>query len=53
MPAATPLEELGVGKEVRIARLGHATTDIARLYVKVWETQDRIAVDWLAEALGR
>ncbi len=50
--AATLLAELGVEEAVRMARLGHATTAMARHYAIVREELDRDAVQRLAEALA-
>lgn len=50
--SATILEDLGVAEDVRMARLGHATKDMARHYAKASADQDRLAVTKLAEALG-
>lgn len=45
----TILEELGIAENVRMARLGHVTTRMARRYTKASGRRDREA----AEALGR
>ena len=50
--AATLLAELGVEEAVRMARLGHATTAMARHYAIVREELDRDAAQRLAEALA-
>lgn len=48
----TLLAELGVPEDVRMARAGHSTTTMSRRYGKASETQDREAVERLAEAIG-
>lgn len=50
--SATLLRDLGVDKETRKARLGHATDDMAAHYAKASEAQDREAVRKLSEAIG-
>jgi integrase len=47
--ADTLMEEVGVPENVRMARLGHGTTTMARRYTKPSESRDREA----AAALGR
>ena len=49
---ATIMAEAGVPEDVRQARLGHATTRMARHYSQVRETRDRDAVERLEGALG-
>ena len=48
---ATLLADLGVPEDVRMARLGHSTKAMARHYAAASVTQDRQAVELLAEAL--
>jgi integrase len=50
--SATLLRGLGVAEDTRMARLGHSSTDMARHYGKASATQDRDAVERLAEAIG-
>jgi integrase len=50
--AAHLYHELGVGEDVRKARLGHSTDEMARHYAGASEAQDREAVRRLGEALG-
>jgi integrase len=50
--SATLLRAIGVSEEVRMARLGHHTHDMAQLYAKVSEEQDRVAARQLGKALG-
>lgn len=50
--SATLLRALGVPEDARMARLGHATTDMARHYAKASPEQDRAAADTLGAALG-
>lgn len=50
--SATLLRELGVDKDTRKARLGHATDAMADHYGKASETLDREAVEKLARAIG-
>jgi len=50
--SATLMREIGVSEEVRMSRLGHSTTDMARHYAKASATQDRLAAEQLAEAIG-
>lgn len=52
LTAATLLRDLGVAEDTRQARLGHATTDMARHYAKASETQDRLAAERLDAALA-
>jgi integrase len=49
---ATLMKDLGVAEDVRMARLGHETTAMARHYGQDSERQDREAVEALAEALA-
>lgn len=49
---ATLMGEIGVAEDVRMARLGHSTTDMARHYGKASEVQDREAADRLAKAIS-
>lgn len=49
---ATLMQELGIAEDVRMARLGHATRDMARHYAQPREGLDRSAADRLAEAIG-
>jgi len=49
---ATLMSEAGVPEDVRQARLGHATTRMARHYAQVREARDREAVERLEGALG-
>lgn len=46
------LKAAGVPEDVRMARLGHSTTRMARHYGGAAEAMDRDAVERLAEALG-
>jgi integrase len=48
----TLLKDLGIEEDVRMARAGHETKEMARHYGRASETQDRAAVMALAEALG-
>lgn len=48
----TLLEEIGVAENVRMARLGHVTTRMARRYTKASGTRDRAASDALGKALA-
>lgn len=50
--SATLLAELGVEEPVRMARLGHATTAMARHYAVARDELDRDASRRLAEAIG-
>lgn len=50
--SATLLAELGIDEHVRMARLGHATTAMARHYAVARDELDRDAATRLAEALG-
>lgn len=50
--AATLLQELGVDEAIRMARLGHATTAMARHYAVARDELDREASRRLAEAIG-
>lgn len=50
--SATLLRALGVDKDTRKARLGHATDAMADHYGKASETLDREAVEKLARAIG-
>lgn len=50
--SATILRDLGVAEDTRMSRLGHSTTDMARHYGQASRTQDRLAVEKLAEAIG-
>ena len=50
--AATLLQELGVEEPVRMARLGHTTTRMARHYAVARDELDRDASTRLAEAIG-
>ena len=49
--SATLMRDLGVPEDARMARLGHATTKMARHYGKASAAQDRAAADALGEAL--
>lgn len=48
---ATLMRQLGVPEDVRMARLGHSTTDMARHYGQAGVGFDRKATDALADAL--
>jgi integrase len=50
--SATLLKDLGVAEDVRMARLGHTTTTMARHYAKGGAGLDRAAADRLGEALA-
>jgi integrase len=50
--SATILRDRGVSEEIRMARLGHSTTEMSRHYGQASEAQDREAVERLAEAIG-
>lgn len=50
--AATLLQELGIEEPVRMARLGHTTTRMARHYAIARDELDREASRKLAEAIG-
>jgi integrase len=50
--AATLLQELGVEEPVRMARLGHTTTRMARHYAIARDELDRDAATKLGEAIG-
>lgn len=49
--SATLMREIGIDKEVRKARLGHSTDDMAEHYSRASVSQDRDAVERLAEAV--
>lgn len=49
---ATLMRELGVPEDVRMARLGHSTTRMARHYAQAGAGMDREAADVLGKALG-
>jgi integrase len=49
---ATILRDRGIPEDVRMARLGHTTTDMARRYGHATEAPDRAAAAALDEALG-
>lgn len=49
---ATLLREAGVPEEIRMARLGHATKDMARHYAQVRPGYDREAVEALRKAIA-
>lgn len=49
---ATIMSDRGVPEHVRMARLGHTTTGMARRYAHATETPDRAAAQALDEALG-
>jgi integrase len=49
---ATILRDRGVPESVRMSRLGHTSTSMARLYAHDTEGPDRLAADMLDEALG-
>jgi integrase len=49
---ATILRDRGVPEDVRMSRLGHATTGMARRYAHATESPDRAAAAELQEALG-
>lgn len=51
--SATLLRELGVAEDVRMARLGHSTTDMARHYGQARDGFDRAAVKALGRAIRR
>lgn len=51
--SATILTDIGVPEETRMARMGHSTKRMARHYGAASKTQDRSAVDRLAEAIDR
>jgi integrase len=50
--SATLMRGLGVAEDTRMSRMGHSTTTMARHYAAASETQDRLAVEKLAEAIG-
>lgn len=50
--SATILRDMGIPEDVRMARLGHTTTGMARRYAHATEGPDRAAADALDEALG-
>jgi integrase len=50
--SATLMRGLGVAEDTRMSRMGHSTTAMARHYAGASETQDREAVEKLAEAIG-
>lgn len=50
--SATILKDLDIPEDVRMARLGHATTKVHRHYAKASEALDRAAVERLAEAIA-
>jgi len=50
---ATAMRRLHVPEDVRMARLGHSTTDMARHYGQASEGFDRSAVDALGKAIRR
>lgn len=49
---ATILRDRGIPEDVRMSRLGHTTTGMARRYAHATEGPDRAAADALDEALG-
>lgn len=49
---ATLMRELGVPEDVRMARLGHSTTKMARHYAQAGMGMDREAADMLGRALA-
>lgn len=49
--SATLMREVGITGEVRKARLGHSTDDMSERYAHASATQDRDAVERLAEAV--
>lgn len=49
---ATILRDRGIPEDVRMGRLGHSTTGMARHYAHATEAPDRRAADALDEALG-
>lgn len=51
--SATLLREIGVPEDIRMARLGHSTTDMARHYGQAREGFDRAAVEALGSAIRR
>lgn len=50
--SATLMADAGVAEDVRMRRLGHATTRMARHYARASEAQDREAVERIAGTLG-
>jgi integrase len=50
--SATLMADLAVPEHVRMSRLGHSTTSMARRYAKASEEQDRDAVERLGRMLG-
>ena len=48
----TLLRDAGVSEDARMARAGHSTVSSSRRYGRASETQDRAAVERLAERLG-
>jgi len=46
------MKELGIPADVRMARHGHSTTEMDNRYGSASRTQDREAVERLAEAIG-
>jgi integrase len=50
--SATLMKDIGIAEDVRMARLGHETKDMARHYGKDSQAQDRAAVERLEAALA-
>jgi integrase len=50
--SATLLQELGVEEPIRMARLGHSTTQMAQHYAIARDDLDRDASTTLAAAIG-
>lgn len=48
---STQMRDLGIDREVRKARHGHSTDEMDARYSRASETQDRVAVERLAEAI--